>query len=101
MHRYRVVEHWPDSDLVGLKCQMGRYHLVRALSTLPAPATILHGDRPHLGFGMLSCASSGRIFRVIFESINHAQALSAPSWLRDTALTSSTAHPPVAARVGK
>lgn len=91
MHRYRVVEHHPESNLMGLRCQMGRYHLVRVLGGMPAPDAALLGDRPHLGFGMLSCAVSDRIFRVIFESINHAGSVPSPSWMQSAASASRTA----------
>jgi len=72
MHKYRVVERWPDGSRLELRCQTGRYHVVRILSGTPAAGVTLTGDKPHLGFGLLSCSLSGRIFRVIFESIGHA-----------------------------
>jgi hypothetical protein len=81
MHRYRVVERWPDGSRLGLQCQMGRYHLVQALGGMPAVEAMLNGDKPQLGSGMLSCTLSGRIFRVVFESINQAGVTAAPNWM--------------------
>lgn len=72
MHKYSVVEHWSDGSRIELRCQTGRYHVVRVLSGTPAANATLFGDKPHLGFGLLACSLSGRIFRVIFESISHA-----------------------------
>lgn len=72
MHKYRVVERWTDGSRLELRCQTGRYHVVRVLSGTPEAGSTLVGDKPHLGFGLLTCSSSGRIFRVIFESISHA-----------------------------
>jgi hypothetical protein len=70
MHRYQVVERWPEEDRCALRCSRGRLHLVRALKLIPPVGTTLFGDKPHLGFGMLECARSATIYRVIFESIN-------------------------------
>ena len=81
MHQYHVVECWPDSNRVGLQCQLGSYHLVRVLSAMPAADISLNGDKPHLGFGILSCTLSGRTFRVIFEWINQIHLCAAPSWM--------------------
>ena len=70
MHKYRVVERWPDGSRIELRCQTGRYHVARVLSGTPAANATLIGDKPHLGFGLLACSLSGRIFRVIFEFIS-------------------------------
>ena len=70
MHQYRVVGRLEGSNRWALKCSNGRFHLARALNGAPASGTLLRGDKPHLGFGILLCAMSGAIFRVIFESIN-------------------------------
>lgn len=72
MHEYRVVERWRHGNRLGLRCQTGCYHLARALDGLPGVEATLNGDKPHLGFCMLSRTQSDRIYRVIFESINHA-----------------------------
>jgi hypothetical protein len=88
MHKYRVLERWAESGLCALRCSMGRYHVVRALSVTPPASACLSGDRPHLGFGILRCPTSGAIYRVIFESINELQPGSLPG-LPDNALASS------------
>jgi hypothetical protein len=71
MYKYRVVERWAAENRLALRCSRGRYHLTRALNGLPADGISLHGDQPHLGFGILRCEATGAAFRVIFESINH------------------------------
>ena len=74
MPTYRVVERLPKRSLCALQCSAGHYHMIRALSILPALDAVLHGGRPNLGFDILVCAAgSGAIFRVIFESINELQ----------------------------
>lgn len=73
MYEYRVVERWADQGLCALQCNLGRYHLARALHFMPPEDVPLSGDKPRLGFGILQCTASGAIFRVIFESINDAQ----------------------------
>jgi hypothetical protein len=78
MHQYRVVERWTKEDLCALRCGTGRYHVARALKVVPPMEGVLVGDKPRLGFGILRCASSGAIFRVIFESINDPQLRFAP-----------------------
>lgn len=71
MYSYRVVERWAAENRLALRCSRGRYHLTRALNSLPADGISLRGDQPHLGFGILHCEQTGAAFRVIFESINH------------------------------
>jgi len=73
MHKYCVVERWAAESLLTLQCGAGHYHLTRALRLLPETETRLEGDRPQLGFGLLRCPVSGVVFRVIFESIGHAE----------------------------
>ena len=91
MHRYRVIQRWPEESWFALRCNAGFYHLSRALSGLPAADARLEGDRPHLGFGILRCPLSGATYRVIFESIGHS------SWpLAPGAMPGTTARPPVA-----
>ena len=70
MHKYRVTDRWPDQNRMVLQCAAGRYHLVRALKTLPGDGEALVGNKPHLGFGMLISQTSDAIYRVMFESIN-------------------------------
>ena len=68
---YRVVGGRVPEDCVALKDNDGRYHVARALNQPPPTAgTALTGAHPHLGFGVLQCTESGRMFRVIFEAIN-------------------------------
>ncbi len=74
MHKYRVVERLSNESRVVLKCRSGRYHFARALGVLPPENGLLQGDKPHLGFGVLTCSESSSMFRVIFESINHTDA---------------------------
>ena len=80
MHVYSVVENWAGESRLGLRCQVGRYHLARALHDLPPPGARLNGARPHLGFGLLVCPKSGAFFRVIFEFINHADLSFGAAW---------------------
>lgn len=70
MYKYRVVEQDGNQGLCKLQCSNGRFHSVRMLGPLPALRLRLVGDKPHLGFGILKCPSSGAFFRVIFEAIN-------------------------------
>ena len=78
MYQYRLVECWADGTRCVLRCDRGRYHASRSLNAVPPVDVPLRGDRPHLGFGILVCARSGAIFRMIFESINEAQLESIP-----------------------
>ncbi len=71
MHTYSVVENCAGENRFGLRCQSGRFHLARALQDTPQSGVQLNGARPHLGFGVLVCPTSGAFFRVIFEYINH------------------------------
>lgn len=73
VHRYHVVELEAEKGMCELQSSTGGYHLARTLGQMPALNAVVHGDRPHLGFGILVCASSGAVFRVIFESINDAR----------------------------
>ena len=73
MHKYRVVAVWAESHRLVLRCSAGRYHLIRALGLLPKEDETLHGDSPHLGFGVLLSTTPGAMFRVIFESTDHAR----------------------------
>jgi hypothetical protein len=80
MHTYNVVESWARKSRLGLRCQVGRYHLARALHGSPSTGMRLNGARPHLGFGVLVCPKSGALFRVIFELINHADLSFGAEW---------------------
>jgi len=80
MHTYSVVENWTGDGRLGLRCQVGRYHLARALHASPPPGLRLNGARPHLGFGVLLCPKSGAFFRVIFERINRADLSFDAEW---------------------
>lgn len=70
MFPYCVVVSSPDESRITLKDQLGRRHLARALNGLPERGALLKGTRPHLGFGLLVCLTTGRVHRVIFETIN-------------------------------
>ena len=82
MHTYSVVENWAGKSRLGLRCQIGRYHLARALHDSPPRGVRLNGARPHLGFSVLVCPKSGAFFRVIFELINHADLSFGAGWPR-------------------
>lgn len=84
MHSYRVVESCVDGSRLALHCHMGRYHVVRTLNEMPVQGVVLKGDRPHLGFGILLCASSGAVLRVIFESINDTDLSYGGRWMQNT-----------------
>lgn len=87
MHKYRVVEHWPEEKRLTLRCSRGHYHIARVLSGLPVVDATLDGARPHLGFGILNCSKSGASFRVIFESFGHTQIPRAPAAVRMTTVS--------------
>ena len=84
MHKYRVIECKADESRLALQCGSGRFHVTRALNALPAPGSILNGDKPHLGFGLLLCSRSGALYRVIFESIDNTDLTAVPSWIQAT-----------------
>ena len=73
MHEYTVAQRSLDDGRLALVCNLGRCHLTRSLSTLPRVGVLLSGAKPHLGFGLLLCVSSGDIFPVVFELINCTQ----------------------------
>ena len=70
MHRYHVVDLEAEDGMCVLQSSASLYHVARPLGCKPALYAVLHGDKPHLGFGILVCKESGAVFRVIFESIN-------------------------------
>ena len=70
MHEYTVAQRSLDDGRLALVCNLGRCHLTRSLCTLPRVGALLSGAKPHLGFGLLLCVSSGDIFPVVFELIN-------------------------------
>jgi hypothetical protein len=70
MHRYRVYEKSPTGAEIALHDSGGRYHVARAISNAPAVGADLHGSRPGLGFRVLQCAATGKIFRVAFQLID-------------------------------
>jgi hypothetical protein len=82
MHHYLVVERWAEHGLCMLRCGAGRYHVARALSVMPPPGEPLSGDAPRLGFGLLVCAATGQIFRVIFEAVGLARRPPRPAGSR-------------------
>jgi hypothetical protein len=78
MHQYRVVERWDDDKRCVFQCSNGRYHVARALHLMPPVQAPLRGEKPRLGFGILLCAATGAIFRVIFESVNEPKMAPGP-----------------------
>lgn len=74
MHTYRVVDGGVGKTCITLHDSHGRFHLARFLSPPPLEGLVLGGDRPHLGFGILFCLNSQRMFRVIFEHIDGTSA---------------------------
>jgi hypothetical protein len=70
MHQYRVLECWVGDSSFSLRCNLGRFHLARALSGMPPTGVTLQGAAPHLGFGVLECTTTGSLLRVIFVSVN-------------------------------
>lgn len=85
MHKYRVAERWPDESRLTLQCGAGRYHVARVISLLPEVDETLEGAKPHLGFGILVCQTSGAMYRLIFEVINKIELplakMSTPSYV--------------------
>jgi len=79
MHKYRVIERWAEESRMTLRCSRGHYHMARALSVLPDVEARLEGYRPHLGFGILHCPTSGEVFRMIFESVGNSAKPPAPN----------------------
>lgn len=73
MHRYHVVDLEAEDGMCVLQSSASLYHVARPLGSKPALNAVLHGDKPHLGFGILVCKRSDAVFRVIFESINGAR----------------------------
>ena len=73
VQKYRVVAVWAESHRLVLRCGAGRYHQIRALGLLPKEDETLHGDSPHLGFGILLSTKPGAMFRVIFESTDQVR----------------------------
>lgn len=74
MHTYRVVDGGLGKTCITLRDTNGRFHLARFLSEPPREGLMLAGGRPYLGFGILYCLDSERMFRVIFEHINGTSA---------------------------
>ena len=74
MHKYRVVDLLANENRVEFRCQSGRHHFARALGVLPPANALLHGDKPHLGFGVLMCPQFNSMFRMIFESVNQIES---------------------------
>ncbi len=66
MHRYRVVEMCSETGLCWFRCSSGRFHVARALDSMPPEKALLHGFKPGFGLRILVCPSSGAVFRMIF-----------------------------------
>jgi hypothetical protein len=70
MHRYHVTKVHDDRHCVSLRDSAGHFHLARAMAELPAVGTNLAGSLPGLGYRVLLCTSTSRVFRMNFERIN-------------------------------
>jgi hypothetical protein len=54
--------------------------VARSLHVMPRLDAALNGDKPHLGFGLLTCTETSAVYRVIFEAINDAKLAPGPIW---------------------
>jgi hypothetical protein len=70
MHRFYVRESCQSASAIALQDGDGRFHLARATAILPPVGTELEGALPRLGFSILLGASTGRVYRVIFELVD-------------------------------
>jgi len=70
MHRYHVTEIHDDGNSVSLRDSSGCFHVARAMTELPAVGTNLAGSLPGLGYRVLLCTLTSRVFRLTFERIN-------------------------------
>jgi hypothetical protein len=73
MHRYRVIDTHAESGLIALSESAGAHHVARATAGLPDVGVELHGTRATVGFNVLRCVSTARMFRVIFEQVDCGQ----------------------------
>lgn len=70
MHNYQVYEASTDKRQIALLDDGDRCHVGRLTEGVPAYGSTLVGSAPQLGFSVLLCARTGRVFRIIFEMIN-------------------------------
>jgi len=70
MHRYRVTDIGAEDAKIALHDSAGKRHIAIAMKEVPAVGTDLQGSVPGLGFRVLQCPLSDRMFRVIFEQID-------------------------------
>jgi hypothetical protein len=70
MHRYHVTGIEDDRRCVSLRDSAGRFHVARAMAEMPPVGTNLAGSLPGLGYRVLLCTLTSRVFRMSFERIN-------------------------------
>ena len=63
MHRYRVTDIGADDARITLRDSAGKCHIALAMNDVPGVGTDLQGSLPGLGFRVLLCPLSNRIFR--------------------------------------
>ena len=70
MQQFRVEATHPSGKSLALRDRAGQRHLARALVEAPAVGAELVGVEPQLGFSLMLGASTGRVFRVVFEQLD-------------------------------
>jgi hypothetical protein len=70
MYQFKVTDAHTEARLIALRDSSGFHHIARATAAMPSVGTVLHGVDPVSGFQFLLCASTTRVYRVIFEQIN-------------------------------
>jgi hypothetical protein len=72
MHEYTVLDvaHTGAGNALCLADATGGHHVARATAAVPAVGDRLLGNRPALGFGLLTGTSLDQVFRVIFEAVH-------------------------------
>jgi|CXWK01.1.fsa_nt_gi hypothetical protein len=70
MQQFRVEATHPSRNALALRDRAGQRHWARALVDAPAVGAQLLGTAPQLGFSLMLGASTGRVFRVVFEQID-------------------------------
>lgn len=75
MSSYTVLDATPllSGQALCLRDEEGRYHVVRTTAEVPEIGLRLKGQRPRLGLELLVGASTGQVFRVVFEALNCGQ----------------------------
>jgi hypothetical protein len=76
MHHYIVLDTADDGTLA-LKDDRQHYHVARMHSErhaeFPPSGESLQGNAPGLGFSLLLCVATGRVYRLTFEHIDCSQ----------------------------